>query len=264
MGSVHPEVIIGAFGLGVLWTIAWLRRGEAAPAGRIALLVAGLGAFLVALNGPLHDAAELFLFSAHMVQHLLLTLVGVPLLMAATPSWMGDALLGRRWPAMAVRALTRPVPALSLYTIGLAGWHFPAPWDAALARPAWHVAEHATLVVTATLAWWPVLGPSTVAPRIHYGAQILYLFAFGIPMTVVGALITGAEQPLYEFYTHAPRITRLDVLTDQRLGGVIMWVPAGLIPLIAFTAVFFRWAASERDDEDDASDPSAPRHVYPN
>jgi putative membrane protein len=264
MNSVHPEVIVGAFALATAWMITWLRRGEAPPAGRIALLAAGLGAFLVALNGPLHDAAELYLFSAHMVQHLLLTLVGVPLIMAATPAWMGDALLGRGWRAKATRVLTRPVPALGLYTIALAGWHFPGPWDAALARPAWHVAEHASLVATATLAWWPVLGPSTVAPRVHYGAQILYLFAFGLPMTMVAALITAAERPLYEFYVHAPRVTRLDALTDQRLGGLIMWVPAGLIPLIAFTAVFFRWAASERDDPDDAVDPSRAPHVYPN
>jgi putative membrane protein len=170
---------------------------------------------------------------------------------------MGDTLLGRGRRGRLVRGLTRPLPALALYSIALAGWHFPGPYGAALATPAWHVVEHATLVLTATLAWWPVLGPSTVAPPIPYGGQILHLFVFGIPMTVVAALVTGAERPLYEFYVHAPRITGLDPLEDQRLGGLIMWVPAGLIPLVAFTAVFFRWAAAEREDAADES-PSPP------
>ena len=86
--------------------------------------------------------------------------------------------------------------------------------------------------------------------------QILYLFAFGLPMTAVAAMITGAETLLYPFYARAPRLLSLSPLADQRLGGVIMWVPAGLVPLIAFTVVFFRWAAAERDADDTAAAPS--------
>jgi len=249
-GTVHPEVVLGIAALGAAWLGAHIARGEPMPRGRAVAFASGLATFVFALSGPLHDAAERYLFSAHMVQHLLLTLVGVPLLLVGTPVWMGDRVLGRGRRARVAWMLTRPVAALALYTVALAVWHLPAPYGAALATPLWHVVEHATLVVTAALAWWPVLGPSTVAPPIPYGAQILHLFVFGIPMTVVAALVTGAERPLYEFYVHAPRITSLDALDDQRLGGLIMWVPAGLIPLLAFTAVFFRWAASEREEED--------------
>ncbi len=93
-------------------------------------------------------------------------------------------------------------------------------------------------------------GPATssAAPRVHYSAQILYLFVFGMPMTVVAAMITSAGDVLYPFYGAAPRLFGLSPLDDQRLGGVIMWVPAGIIPLLAFTVVFFRWAAAEDDD----------------
>jgi putative membrane protein len=63
-------------------------------------------------------------------------------------------------------------------------------------------------------------------------------------------MITAAEDTLYPFYAAAPRIFGLTALADQRLGGVIMWVPAGLIPLVAFTVVFFRWVAAEDDAED--------------
>jgi putative membrane protein len=255
-GGVHPEVIAGVFALGAAWLGAWVVRGEPVARARAAAFFAGLAAVLVALNGPLHDLSERYLFSAHMVQHILLTLVAPPLILAGLPTWMGDALVGRGRRARVVRALTRPIPALGLYTIALAGWHFPAPYDAALETPAWHFVEHATLVATAMLAWWPVLGPSTVVPPLHYGAQILYLFVFGMPMTVIAALITGADDLLYSFYAHAPRVTSLSPFEDQRLGGIVMWVPAGVVPLVVFTAVFFRWVDAERDDEGDA--PIAP------
>ena len=147
------------------------------------------------------------------------------------------------------KPVTRPVPALALYTVALVGWHLPGPYNAALEAHAWHVVEHLTLIATAVLAWWPVLSPSTLAPRLHPGAQILYLFAFGIPMTAVAAMITGAEDVLYPLYAAAPRVFALSPLDDQRLGGLIMWVPAGLIPLVAFSVVFFRWAAAEADEE---------------
>jgi putative membrane protein len=134
--------------------------------------------------------------------------------------------------------------------VALVGWHLPGPYGAALERHAWHVVEHLVLIATAVLAWWPVLSPSRLLPRLHYGTQILYLFAFGMPMTAVAAMITGAEHVLYPFYAAAPRLWGLTALADQRLGGLIMWVPAGLIPLVAFTVVFFRWAAVEADEPD--------------
>jgi putative membrane protein len=238
--------------MALVYAIAWTRgprTGLRFPPPFMAALVV----LLVALNGPLHDLSDYYLFSAHMVQHLLLTLVVPPLLLAGTPGWMADAIVEplRRWPGVGglLRTATRPLPALTIYAVALIGWHLPGPYSAALEHHRLHVVEHLVLIATAVLAWWPVLSPSVLLPRLHYGVQILYLFAFGIPMTVVAAMITGAEDTLYPFYAAAPRLFGLTALADQRLGGLIMWVPAGLIPLVAFTVVFFRWAAAEADDE---------------
>src|SRR4029453_2271330 len=188
----------------------------------------------------------------HMVQHLVLTLVAPPLLLAGLPPAMADALLrpvlARRWTAAVARTVTRPLPAFALYAIGLIGWHFPAPYNAALEMHGWHIVEHAVLMATALLGWWPVLSPSRTLPALPYAPQLLYLFVFGMPMTVVAAMIASAEQVLYPFYEAAPRGTSLTPLADQRLGGLIMWVPSGLIPLAAFTIVFFRWVAAEADE----------------
>ena len=251
-GSVHAEVVLGAGLVAAAWAWAWQRRGGRPRPGQAARFVGGLLALLIALNGPLHDLSDWYLFSAHMVQHLVLTLVVPPLLLTGTPGWMLDALLrpllARRLTAALVRVVTRPLPAFTLYAGALIGWHLPSFYNLALEIHAWHVVEHAVLLAAAVAGWWPILSPSRLAPALPYAAQLLYLFVFGIPMTVVAAMITGAEHVLYPFYEAAPRVFDLTPLADQRLGGVIMWVPSGLVPLAAFTAVFFRWAAAEADE----------------
>lgn len=256
------EVLLGVALLGVAYAWAWTRQGGRPIGLSFACFYGGLVTLALTLNGPLHDLSDSYLFSAHMVQHLLLTLVVPPLLLLGTPEWMANRLLAplvRSTPlAWVVRTMARPVPALAAYTAVLVIWHVPTVYELALRVHPWHVIQHLSLMAVAGIAWWPVLSPSTLAPRLHYGAQILYVFAFGMPMTVVAAMITGAEELLYTSYASAPRLFGLTPFADQRLGGVIMWVPAGLIPLLAFTAIFFRWAAAEADDldEDPAGAPS--------
>jgi putative membrane protein len=254
MTDLHLDVVAGVGLAAGAWVGAWLARGARPRPGETTAFAGALVTLLAVLNGPLHALSDRYLFSAHMVQHLALTLVVPPLLLVGLPAWMVDALAH---PAGLVRALTRPVPALGLYTIALVGWHLPGPYGLALEVHAWHIVQHLTLMATATLAWWPVLARSDTARRLPYGAQILYLFAFGFPMTAVAAMITGAETLLYPFYETAPRLLSLSALADQRLGGVIMWVPAGLVPLVAFTIVFFRWVAAERDPDEIAAPQSS-------
>jgi putative membrane protein len=241
----HVEVAAAIGLIAGLWVAAWRAHGQALPGARAVAFAGGLAALGAAMLGPLHVLAERPLIAPHMVQHLLLTLVVPPCLLAGTPAFMAEPLLAPllRRPRLARLAwrLTRPVPALAAHAVALVGWHLPVAYGLALDSHAWHLAQHASLTATATLAWWPVLGPARQLPRLHYGAQLLYIFVLGVPMTVVAAMITGAEQLLYP--SAAP-----DPLADQRLGGVIMWVPAGIVPLATFSAVFFRWVAAEWDD----------------
>ena len=259
--AIHLEVLLGAATLAVAYVAAWRAAGERVRPARAIALGAALVSLVGALNGPIHELAEHGLFSAHMVQHLILTLVVPPLLLAGTPPFMADAwlapLLARPATRAVLRAVTQPLPALATWSIALFVWHIPGPYAAALDSHPLHFVQHATLVGAALLGWWPIASSSRGLPALPYAAQILYLFAFGIPMTIVAAMITGAEQVLYP---SARNVGGLTPLEDQRLGGILMWVPAAIVPLAAFTAVFFRWAAAESDDHADANaaDPDRP------
>ncbi|PYM13262.1 MAG: cytochrome c oxidase assembly protein [Candidatus Rokuibacteriota bacterium] len=250
-GDVHADAIVAVAVLAFAYLRAWRARGVTIPWTIAWRGIAALGVTLLAVSGPLHALSERYLFSAHMVQHLLLTLVVPPLALTGMPAFMIDALLApwcrRPFTRSIVRWITRPIPALAAYAGVLVLWHLPVAYDRALGSHLWHLVEHVMLVGGAVLGWWPVLSRSTRAPALPYAAQILYLFAFGMPMTVVAAMVTATDDVLYRFYETAPRILGLAPLDDQRLGGLIMWVPAGLVPLIVFTAVFFRWVASEPD-----------------
>jgi putative membrane protein len=153
MGSLHPEVILATAAAAALY--AWAIRWAPVRPVQAVRFVGALVALLVALNGPLHDLSDWYLFSAHMVQHLVLTLVVPPLLLTGLPADMIDALLrpllARRATAAVVGTVTRPLPAFALYAVVLMGWHLPAPYNAALEIHGWHVVEHLALLATAVL-----------------------------------------------------------------------------------------------------------------
>jgi putative membrane protein len=258
-GEIHLDVVLGVLVLAALYTGAVIRSQRPTPVAKPLAFFGGCAALLVALNGPLHDLSDYYLLSAHMVQHLVLTLVVPPLWLVGTPAYVLDGVLDRvfrlTFAGAVGRTATHPLVALGVYAVALIGWHLPGPYNAALERHGWHVAEHVILLGTSVLGWWPVLSSSRRLPALPYAAQLLYLFVFGLPMTIVAAFVTGAEQPLYPWYAAAPRLFGLTALADQQIGGVIMWVPAAVIPLVAFTVVFFRWAAAEPDEPE----PSIPR-----
>ena len=254
--DVHGEVIAAALLVGALYLLAVgpLRRrhgwaGPVAPQRRLAFL-GGLAVVLGALNGPLHALADHYLFSAHMVQHLLLTLAAPPLLLAGTPGWLLRPLLRGPGVARVVRALTRPLAASALYNVVLVAWHLPLFYDWALRDHGVHVLQHLMLMATALVLWWPVLSPLPELPRLPLPGQMLYLFLAGVPMVLVAALITLSDEPLFAFYAEAPRLWGLTPLADQRAGGVIMWVPGSLVFLVAITIVFFRWVRAEAEREE--------------
>ncbi len=244
--SVHLSTVIGLVGLGALylWRAGHAPAGEAGrspTAGQRTMFFLGLATIFFSLNGWLHDVSDFYLFSAHMVQHLVLTLIVPPLLIMGTPGWMLRPAL--RWPGVgpAARFVTKAAAAYAIFNVVLVAWHLPPMYEFALEHHAVHIVQHLCFMVAATLMWWPVLSPMPELPRLSYPLQMLYLFLMTIPMSLTAVCIGYADHVLYPFYAAAPRLWGITPMQDQLIGALIMWIPGGLFFFAVISVVFFRW-----------------------
>jgi len=250
--TVHPSTVIGVVGLGALY----LWRARHAPAevaersptsGQRASFFVALATILLSLNGWLHDLSDSYLFSAHMVQHLVLTLVAPPLLILGTPGWMLRPALRWRGVGPVARFVTRARTAFVLFNLVIIAWHLPGLYEFAMEHHNIHIVQHLCFMVAATLMWWPILSPMPELPRLSYPLQMLYLFLMTIPMSIVAVCIAYADHALYPFYAAAPRIWGITPMQDQLIGGLIMWIPGGLFFFTVISVIFFRWQQAGGD-----------------
>jgi putative membrane protein len=251
--TVHPSTVIGIAGLAGLYEWGVRRWGDAAITsspgpGRPAAqrpnrppFYAALAIMFLSLNGWLHDLSDYYLFSAHMVQHLVLALAVAPLLVMGTPGWLLRPALAVRGVAPVGRWVTHPIHAFTIFNVVVAGWHLPPLYNTAMAHHSVHIIQHLTLLVASVLMWWPVLSPLPELPRVSYPAQMLYLFLMSIPMSLVSITIVYAKTILYPAYSSAPRVWGISPMSDQMAGGLIMWIPGGLYFFVIISVVFFRW-----------------------
>ncbi len=252
---VHSSVLvgclalIGAYGYGVGPLRRKHRLAQRSDPLQTGFFLTGILVLFIALNGPIHELSDDYLFSAHMVQHLLLTLIMPPLLLIGLPAWLLRPVL--RSPALTVtaRTLTSPLVAFGIYNVAFAGWHLPQFYNWALENHNVHIVQHLMFIGAAVLVWWPVVNPLPELARLSSPVQMLYLFALGVPMSVVSALITLSDSVLYAWYADAPRVFNLSALDDQQMGGLIMWVPGMMVYWVAITIVFFRWSRREEREE---------------
>jgi putative membrane protein len=204
---------------------------------------------VIALLSPLHPLGEV-LFSAHMTQHEILMLVAAPLLVLARPlapmlwglpmgwrkglgRWSKGTMVRRSW-----RAVTNPFTAWWLQAAALWLWHAPSLFQATLKSDWVHAAQHASFLLSALLFWWSLFYASG---RASYGASFLYIFTTAIHTSILGALLTFAHSVWYPAYGTAAQAWGLTPLEDQQLGGLIMWIPAGLVYLGAGLGLFALW-----------------------
>lgn len=264
--SWEPQVLLGlglaawvyTKGVRVLWARAGVGRGilwwQTVAFG------GGLLALFIALISPL-NAFGRALFSAHMVQHLMLTLVAVPLLVLGAPVvaflWAlpkpARHALGHWWRQTRVvnkiwRGLTQPMLVWSLYSVTLWIWHLPSLYQAALERVFVHELEHASFLGTALLFWWTLIYPGGHR-RLGPGADILYVFTTAVHSGALGMLLTFARIPLYPIYTSSAAAWNLTVLEDQQVAGAFMGIPGGIVYLVTALALLGRWLqAMEKKD----------------
>jgi cytochrome c oxidase assembly factor CtaG len=209
----------------------------------------GWGTLTLALISPLHPLGEV-LFSAHMVQHELLMLVAAPLLVLSRPlvtflwgmPFECRRTLGRWAKTLPIRhswnLLTDPFTAWWIHAAAIWIWHAPFMFEATLSSDLAHTAQHLSFFVSALLFWWALF---YAHGRRAYGAGVFYLFTTAVHTSILGALLTFAPHPWYPGYSTTTQAWGLTPLEDQQIGGLIMWVPAGLVYLIAGLWLFAGW-----------------------
>ena len=238
--------------LGVGTPGASLARDQVATRRQITLFSIGVGVLWVGAEWPIHDLAERYLYSAHMVQHLLFTFVAAPLLIAGLPVWMLRKILSPRPVAAVARVLTRPIVALAIFNGMLLFTHWPAVVTLSVQSELFHFVLHVALVGSALLMWWPVMSPLPELPSLPAPGQMLYLFVQSIVPTIPASFLTFGTQPLYPIYATFPRIWAISAILDQQIAGLIMKLLGGAILWTVISVIFFRWHAREERDGMDA------------
>ena len=248
----HPDVWL-LFGSAAAFYLITCRRhlrdtGEATPVRRTRLFLLGVAILWVGADWPIHDLAERYLYSVHMAQHILFTLVAAPILIAGTPAWMLRRLLAPR-PVMAVfRRITRPLVALVLFNAVLLFTHWPAVVTASVHSEWLHFGLHVMLTGSALIMWWPVMSPLPELPALPAPGQMLYLFLQSLAPTIPASFLTFGDHPLYPVYATFPRIWGISALTDQLVAGLLMKLVGGAILWGFIAVVFFRWHDQEQRD----------------
>ncbi len=243
---VAPLVLLlGMYGMGAI------RRGHLMVLRwRHLSFLTGWGTLAFALTSPIHELGEQ-LFSAHMLQHEILILISAPLVSAAHPGatclWAFapkhrsdlGGWVHRMERTEAVQFLSRPLVAWILEAAALWIWHIPSLYQATLRSDWVHAAQHLSFFLTAVLFWSALYGVSRSA--MSYGSATIYVFGTAVHCSALGALLTFSTVLWYPAYMATTARWGLSPLQDQQLGGVIMWVPSGVVFIVIGLSLFAKW-----------------------
>ena len=244
-----------------LYLIGFLRMRSRLPEGRsswspFALFFLGWASLAIALNSPVHEIGEQ-LFWVHMTQHEILMLIAAPLLVLARPMVPFLWAIPRAWrEALGSAAKAQPfsgvwgflsgaLTAWILHAIALWAWHAPPLFDATVHNQFIHALQHVSFLGTALLFWWALIHGHR--GQLSTGAAVLYVFTTAAHTSVLGALLTFAPSAWYHSYLVTAPLWGFGVLEDQQIGGLIMWVPSGVLLTIVGLAMVVRgMRASDR------------------
>jgi putative membrane protein len=237
-----------AQGVWRLWRVSGVGRGI--RRWEAACYAGGWFALFVALVSPLHPWGRA-LFSVHMAQHEILMLVAAPLLVLGKPMaaylralplhWArGLARWGNSAAWQAVwRLISNAFVAWLIHAVVLWAWHIPSWFQATLTSEFVHALQHLSFVLSALLFWWAVVHGHQRA--MGYGLAVMYMLTTAMHSGLLGALLTFARTVWYPAYSGTTHSWGLTPLEDQQLGGMIMWMPAGLVYVAAGLILFAAW-----------------------
>jgi putative membrane protein len=253
--SFNPLVTIGLLAA----TIAYLQArrrlvagGVAWPARRTVYFLSGLGAIALALLSPI-EAYDTALFSVHVAQHMLLTMVAAPLLALGAPVTLALRVAKGRTRRRLVRVLHsppvrlvgNPLVAWVLFTLSLYGLYFSPLFDLTLRQPLVHDLVHLHFLGAGLLFWWPVVGLDPSRWRLPHIARLGYVFLMVPFHAFLGVAIMNSGRVLAPTLESFQRAWGPTPLADQQVGGAILWGAGDLIALGAVLGVLISWASYE-------------------
>ena len=255
----HPEVwltVAAVVGLGfyVVRVVAPVAvgAGTAAVTRRQRLcFFAGTALLWISADWPMHDIAEEYLYSVHMVQHLLISFVVPPLLLLAVPEWLARLIVvdGSR-SAKVIRRLVHPLVAAVVFNALQGLMHWNTLVELSVRSGPFHYAMHLLIFASALAMWTPVVGPLRELHLSEPG-KMVYLFAMSIVPTVPAAWLTFAQGSVYPVYDHARRLWGISVTADQQAAGAVMKVLGGFYLWTLIAVKFFRYSAAQRHADAD-------------
>ena len=242
----HPEVWLLIIGLiaAFIYTVRVLGP-RVAPEGKIIsrrqLITFTVMILLLwlASDWPMHDIAEEYLYSVHMVQHMVISYIVPPLALLATPEWLFRLLIGKGRTYKVVRFLTRPVVGVLVYNITLMITHIPQIVNRSAAGGPLHYSLHVLIVTTSLMFWVPVCGPIREW-RMSDGAKMIYLFGTSLIPTIPAGWLTFAEGAVYKHYDTIVRVGGISVLSDQQAAGGIMKLGGSTLMWTIIIYIFFK------------------------
>ncbi|MEA2423992.1 MAG: hypothetical protein QOH13_402 [Thermoleophilaceae bacterium] len=243
----------------VAYAYFWIRRfrqvrrtsgKRGAGARQITAFTGALLAMLIALVSPLDGLGEDYLFSGHMVQHLLLGDIA-PLLLLLSLSRVMMRPLTRKLQSVerALGPLAHPATALILWLGLVYLWHVPSLYNSALEHPAVHALQHVSFFTAGVLVWWPLIQPVPMRHRLSGMWTFGYIGMAKLGLASLGIFLTWTNSVTYTYYEHVPRIWGLSALTDQNVGGAIMMVEQSVLLVTVLAILFGRMLAQSEEDE---------------
>lgn len=214
----------------------------------------------VASDWPIHDIGEQYLYSAHMLQHMMLSYFLPPLVLLATPEWLLRAIVGDGKVYAGLRWLCKPVVAGVLFNLSVMITHIPGVVNASVdsSGPVLHYSLHVMVVSLSLLMWMPVCGPFKEL-QLGTGSKMIYLFLQSVVPTVPAGWLTFAEGTVYQAYDQPVRVWGMSIATDQQLAGAIMKTGGSIFLWSIVVSLWFRrFAVSYNDEHNYRRDPVAP------
>jgi len=243
----------------------WVRPSHPISRWQKTSFFTGLFVIFIALQSPLANLSE-HMLSFHQLQHFmlrmlapLLILLGAPLtpMLRGLPPWILQGFVKPTVRSSLGRAaydkLTNPVISTLIFMGVLYLWQIPDGFNLALRNEFVHAVMHMTMMSSGFIFFWAVIDPAPRRSRVHYGLRVLYLGLIVIPNTILGAVITFSKSLVYSGYADVYRPFDMSLMTDQQIGGLLLWVPGDMMSILAAGIVMIMWYERE-----EAANPSIP------